>query len=206
MGLGENKMAEYTNEQLDELVSQRLAEATKEMFSKEDFEKKLQAETDRRVNSGIQTALEKNKATWELEFSENAKLTAEEKAKKDFEEKLNGLTLKEKQLLQKENELLAKNMFVTADIPESKYSKVINRLVTEDVETTTNSVQDFIDMFNDTRVEIETRIKSENSTIPKPNTSKSEGGIDKEAFNKMGYAEKLKFKSANPDLYKTFIN
>lgn len=197
-------MPEYTQEQLDAMVTERLAEATKGMFTQEEFEKKLLAETDRRVNSGIQKGLETQKAKWEQEFAERAKLSAEELAKKEFEEKLSTLTAKERDLAKKENELLAKNMFVSNNIPESKYQKIIGKLVTDDSEMTKSSVQDFIDMFNETKTELETKIKSEASQVPPPKTKIGDGVVSKEAFDKMGYAEKMAFKISNPDLFKEF--
>lgn len=197
-------MPELTQEELDAIVQERLAEATKGLITQEEFEKKLTAETDRRVNSGIQKGLETQKAKWEQEFAERARMSAEELAQKDYEEKLSLLSTKEREFATKENELLAKNMFVSANIPDTKYNKVIGRLVTEDVTATKASVQDFIDLFNETKAEIETKIKSENTYIPKPNTPSGEGIVTRETFNKMGYTEKLMFKSSNPELFKEF--
>jgi hypothetical protein len=62
----------------------------------------------------------------------------------------------------------------------------------------------FIDVFNATKNEIETKVKAEFVKVPNPKLG-GDGTVTKADFNKMGYAEKLKFKQSNPDLYKEFI-
>jgi len=89
-------------------------------------------------------------------------------------------------------------------IPKSQYDKVIGMLVSDDDESTKANVQNFVDIFNSTKVEIETKVKSEYSSIPVPKSGTSES-VTKEAFNKMGYADKLKFKATNPELYTQFM-
>lgn len=45
---------------------------------------RVTSETDRRVESGIQKGLETSKLKWETEYSERAKLSADELAKKNM--------------------------------------------------------------------------------------------------------------------------
>lgn len=192
---------EYTQEQVDQMI----AEATKGLFTQEELEKRVTSEVDRRVESGIKKGLETQKKKWEQEFSERAKLTAEELAKKDLEEKLKSFAEREREISRKANQLEAKSMLSEADIPKSHYENFIGILVTDDAEATKSNVQNFINMFNATKNDIETKVKSEYANVKKPKTGNGNGTITKEEFNKMGYADKLKFKQENPELYKDFI-
>lgn len=198
-------MPELTQEQIDAIVAEKIAEAKKGLFTEEDLQKRVTAEVDRRVESGIQKGLETQKQKWEKEFQDRATLSAEELAKKQLEEKMSGLTAKEKEIARKHNTLTAKEMLADAQIPKAQYEKLITMLVTDDEEATKARVQDFVDMFNSTKTEIETKVKTEFSKIPPPAQGSGEKTVTKEDFNKMGYAEKIKFKAENPELYKQFI-
>lgn len=193
-------MAEYSQEQIDKLI----ADAKVGLFGEEELQKKVDAETDRRVNTGIQKGLETEKAKWKLELETNAKLTAEQLAQKEFEEKLNTVSAKEQEINRKANLIDAKDMLSEASIPKKNYESFLAVLVSNDSETTKQNVQNFIDMFNSTKTELETKIKSELAKIPPPDT----GGnkiVTKVDFDKMGYVEKLGFKQKYPELYKEFM-
>lgn len=196
---------EITQEQLDQMVADRIADAKKGLFTEEDLHKKVTAEVDRRVDSGIQKGLETQRKKWETDFAERAKLSAEELAKKEFDEKFQGLAVKEKETLRKANQLTARELLTDAQIPKSYYDKFIGVLVSEDEVATQTNVQNFIDVFNLTKTDIETKIRSDMSKIPPPNTGNGDKVITKADFNKMGYADKIKFKQTNPEMYKEFI-
>ena len=191
---------EYTQEQVDQMIS----EATLGLFTEEDLQKKVTSEVDRRVESGIQKGLETKKQKWEREYSERAKLTAEELAQKQLEEKMQELSGKEKEISKKANRIEARSILAEANIPKAHYEKFIDLLVNDDAETTTSNVQNFVDVFNSTRDDITNQIKSEYSNVPKPKTG-ANGTLTKDDFDKMGYGEKIKFKTENPDLYKEFM-
>ena len=191
---------EYTKEQVDQMI----AEATSGLFTEEDLQKKVTSEVDRRVESGIQKGLETKKQKWEREYSERAKLTAEELAQKQLEEKMQELSGKEKEISRKANQIEARSILAEANIPKAHYEKFIDLLVNDDAETTTSNVQNFVDVFNSTRDDITNQIKSEYSNVPKPKTG-ANGTLSKDDFDKMGYGEKIKFKTENPDLYKEFM-
>lgn len=193
-----------TQEQLDQMIAERVAEAKKGLFTEEDLNRKVTSEVDRRVESGIQKGLETQKKKWELDFAERAKLSAEELAKKDFEDKLNQVSAKEKEIQRKANLIDAKSMLNDASIPKSHYDKFIGLLVTDSEETTLANVTNFIDVFNQTKSEIENNVKSQYSKIPKPNTGTGEGVVTKQDFDKMTFRDKVKFKQENPELYKKF--
>lgn len=193
-----------TQEQLDQLIAERVADAKKGLFTEEDLNKKVTSEVDRRVESGIQKGLETHKKKWEIELAERAKLTAEELAKRDFEDKLNQVSQKEREIQKRANLLDAKSMLSDASIPKSHYDKFIGLLVSDNEESTKANVQNFIDAFNQTKSEIENTVKSQFSHIPQPNQGKGGDVVTKQDFDKMTYMDKIKFKQTNPDLYKQF--
>lgn len=193
-------MPEYTQEQIDQMI----ADAKKGMFTEEDLNRRVTSEVDRRVESGIQKGLETYKSKWEKELSDKAKLTAEELAKQQLEEKESGLTAREKEINRKANLLDAKGLMAEAEIPKAQYEKVIGMLVSEDADATKANVQSFIDMFKETKTEIETKVKSELSKITPPRGD-DDKPLTKEAFIKLPYGEKLKLKQSNPELYHSFM-
>lgn len=198
-------MAEFTQEQLDAMINEKIAEAKKGLFSEEELNKRVTSEVDRRVESGIQKGLETQKQKWERELSEKANLTAEQLAQKNFDDKLKEVSQRELEILKRANNLEAKDMLSEAQIPKAQYEKIIGMLVTDNADTTKANVQNFIDMFNHTKVEIETKVKGEFTKIPQPKGNNGNDAITREDFIKMPYAEKLKLKTSNPDLYHTFI-
>lgn len=196
---------EYTQEQLDALIAERLAEATKGLLTEEEVAKRVTAEVDRRVEKGIQKGVETQKAKWEKELGEKAKLTAEELAQKEIQEKLAEVTAKEREIQRKANQLEAMQLLAEAEVPKSHYEKMIGVLVSEDAEATKGNIANFIDVFKATKIETESKVKAELGHVANPKQGTSDKPIDKEAFNKMGYADKLKLKTENPELYKKLI-
>jgi len=199
-------MAEFTQEQIDKMIADKVAEAKLGLFSEEDVVKRVTSESDRRVESGIQKGLETQKQKWEKEYSDKANLTADQLAKKDFETKLGDLTAREVAMMKRANNLEARDMLTEAQIPKSQYDKVINMLVSDDTDITKSQVQNFIDMFSENKTEIETRIRSEYSTVPKPNGGQGNAdAITKESFKALPYSAKLKLKQTSPEIYKEFM-
>jgi len=194
-----------TQEQIDALVAEKVAEAKKGLFTEDELSKRVSSEVDRRVESGIQKGLETYKSKWETEAQERARMSAEEIAHKEFQEKMEGLTAKEREIQKKENLISAKDMLSSANVPKTHYDKFIGMLVTDNPDTTTSNVQSFIDMFNTTKSELETTLKSQMSNIKPPNTGDGDDVVTLEKFKKMGYADKLKFKQTNPELYTKFM-
>ena len=199
-------MAEYTQEQIDQMIADKVAEAKKGLFTEDDLNKKVMSEVDRRVDSGIQKGLETQKQKWEQEFTQRANMTAEELAKKNFEEKEKLVSQKEREILKRANNIDAKDMLSEAQIPKSQYDKVITMLVSDDAEVTKANVQNFINMYNETKTDIETKVKSQFTNVPPPKGGQGGDLVTKADFMKMPYGEKLKFKTSNPELYKQFIS
>lgn len=196
---------EYTQEQLDALISEAVTKATSGLYSEDDFNRKLTAEVDRRVETGIQKGLETQKNKWREEFEKTATLTAEELAQKKLEEQMKEISGKEAEIKKRSNLLDAKDMLASADIPKTHYEKMLDVLVNENEELTKSNITNFIEVFNTTKTELETKIKSEFSKVPPPGGSGNTDPVTKEVFNKMPYGEKMKFKESNPEQYKEFI-
>lgn len=196
---------ELTQEQLDAIVAEKVSQARTGLFTEEDLQKRVTSEVDRRVETGIQKGLETYKSKWQKELEDKANMTAEELARKQLESQMAELNNREKEIKKKSNQLNAKDLLANAEIPKTQYEKVIDLLVSDDEELTKTNVQNFVEMFNSTKTEIETKIKTELSKITPPAGGNGEQPVTKEAFTKMSYADKLKFKQDNPELYSQFI-
>lgn len=197
-GIG-GKLVEEMNEQID------IQAKPEKVFTEEEFNRKLTAEVDRRVESGIQKGLETKKQKWQQEFEERAKFTAEELAQKQLEEKTKELSAKEREIAKRGNKIEAKEMLSGADIPKAHYDKFLDVLISDDADVTAQNVKNFIEMFNTTKKEIETRLKTEMSTVRNPKQGESEKPMTKEEFNKLPYSKKVEMKKDNPELWKQFM-
>ena len=191
----------------EEVIEQFDGQETKgKFFTEDEFNKKLTAEVDRRVESGIQKGLETQKQKWQREFEERAKLTAEEIAQKHLEEKTQELTAKEREIAKRANRLEAKELLSGAEIPKAHYDKFLDVLISDDADVTTQNVNNFVEMFNSTKKEIETRLKTEMSKVRNPKQGESEKQMSKAEFNKLPYAKKVEMKRDTPELWKQFMN
>lgn len=188
----------------DEANTNKGEEIHGKVYTEEEFNRKLTAEVDRRVESGIQKGLETHKEKWQRELEDRAKLTAEELAQKQIDEKAKELTSREKEIAKRANRIDARDMLSEANVPKAYYDKFLDVLISEDTETTTSNVNNFIEMFNSTKQDIETRLKSELSNVPKPNQGDPKP-VSKKDFDSMSYAKKMEFKRDNPEMYKEFI-
>jgi len=184
-------------------------------YTQEQFDAILQKEADKRVTDALGTAktkweeqkkldMESERTNLKTELEANAKLSAEELAKKEFEDKMGELTQKEISIKRKENLLQAYDEFSKAEIPKSHYEKLVGMMVSEDENATLTNVKNFIETFNVTKTDIETKIKTEMSKINSPDKGGNES-TTKAEFDKMRYSEKVKFKTEHPDAYKGFM-
>lgn len=197
---------ELTQEQLDAMVAEKVAEAKKGLFDETELHKRVTSEVDRRVETGIQKGLDTQKKKWEEEFSKKAQMTADEIADAQLKEKLKEITTREAELNKQSNLLKAKSNLAKAGVPESHYEKIVGMLVSEDETVTSENVENFVSVFNSAKLEIETNVKSQLSNIPKPNLGNGHETVTKQDFDGMKYAEKLAFRDSNPQLYKEFMN
>lgn len=171
-------------------------------YTEEELNAKLQAEADRRVTKALQTAKEK----WEQEQAvkieqekELAKLSEEEKAKKQLE--------MERQSLEKERLEFKKiklELETTKILDERKLpTKFAKYLIAEDNEKTLANINEFQESWQQAiQSEIESRLKGK---TPQKNGNTEVAGVTKEQFKKMGYTQRLELKNSNPELYNQLL-
>ena len=205
MGFGGNEM-DYTQEQLDKMLKDAIADATKGLFTEDELHRRVTSEVDRRVETGIQKGLETNKAKWQEELERKAKLTATEIADEKIKEQLKTIEQREREVARRANTLNAKDLLSEAGVPKDHYDKVLGMVVSDDAEATLNNVNSFVALFSETKTNLETQLKTELTKIPKPQTGSNDAVIDKAKFTAMPYAKKLEFKASHPEQYKSFIN
>ena len=190
-------MAEYTEEQLAELLQKEgdrrvtAALATNKTKLEQEFEEKLAAQ----------------KSQWEKDFTERAKLSAEELAQKEFEQKLAEIAEREKTLRKQSNDILAKQMFTEKGYTADQYEKMLGVLVADNEDATKANIESYMAVLEATRTATESKVRTELTKIPPPPTGDSHGGtVSKQDFDKMSYTQKVEFKISNPEEYKTFTN
>lgn len=198
-------MSEFTKEQVDKMIADAIAEKTKGLFTEDDLNKRVTSEVDRRVETGIQKGLETQRKKWEEEFSRKAQMTAEEIAQKEIEERSKELSAKEREIKRKANSLEARELLANAGVPKEHYQDLLNPLISDDDVATKTNVESFIKTYSQTKSELEAKIRAELQNVPAPQVGNGEKVIDKTAFDKMGYSEKLAFKQSNPDRYAQFM-
>ena len=171
-------------------------------YTEEELNAKLQAEADRRVTKALQTAKEK----WEQEQAvkieqekELAKLSEEEKAKKQLE--------MERQSLEKERLEFKKiklELETTKILDERKLpTKFAKYLIADDNEQTLANINEFQESWQQAiQSEIESRLKGK---TPHKNGDTGVAGVTKEQFKKMGYTQRLELKNSNPELYNQLL-
>lgn len=192
---------EFTTEQ-QEHIDKLIGDSKKGLFTEEELERRVTSEVDRRVESGIQKGLETHREKWKAEFESKAKMTASELADLELKGKLAELESRELEIAKKANLIEAKDKLTGADIPKEQYEKFIGILVTDDTDATTNNVDNFIENYNATKSEIESKIKKQMSNIPAPGIGGSDDTkITKAKFESMTYMERLDLKKEDKDLY-----
>lgn len=192
---------EYTQEQVDEM----LKKATEGLFTKEQLEREVTREVDRRVETGIQKGLETQRQKWEQEYMGKADVKADELAKKQFDEYIAKLEEKERSITRKANQVDAIHKLTEAGVPKSHYDKFLGMLIDDDTNVTNERVSNFVEMFNTTKQTLEADIKSQLGNVPAPQVGGS-ATVTKADFDKMSYADKMKFKMDNPVKFKEFMN
>lgn len=191
---------EFTQEQIDKMVADKVAEATQGLYTKSDLDR----EVDRRVESGIQKGVETQKSKWQEEFERKASLTAEERVKEQMAQMQTEIADREKALALKANTLDAKELLVDAGVKKEDLDKALQMTVSDNGEATKQNVTQFIEMFNGMKTDLETKIKAELSHVPAPEVGQGEV-MTADKFKKLGYQAQMDFKAENPKQYKQFM-
>ena len=175
-------------------------------FTEEEFNKRLQSETDRRVTEAIKKREEKlrEEMTEKIEAEkkqaeELAKLSEKEKAEKLFQMEKEKFEAERKEFERARLELEASKILDERKLPV-KFTKYV---VAQDAETTLKNIDSFQSEWQEAiQREIDSRLKGK---TPQKNGNAEVTGVTKEQFKKMGYTQRLELKNSNPELYNQLL-
>lgn len=161
-----------------------------------------QADIDREVNK-VSQKLHLDEKEMERKIrqaiEDEAKLSAEEKASARLKE----VEAKEVALRIRENTIEANAQLIKAGIDVNLSSDIIEALVSDDSEVTNKRIESFIKTHTATEDAIKQKLMS---GTPAPG---GEGGndltVNKEKFDEMSVADKIKFKEEHPEEAKAFM-
>lgn len=160
-----------------------------------------QAEFDRRVQKAIDTAVSNAQQKWQAltddrlsEAEKLAKMNKEEKAAYMQQKKEKELSDREAVITRKELMAETKNTLVEKKLPVS-LAEVLNYA---DADTCNKSISAVEKAFQEA-VEAAVNERLKGGTPPKKAPQEN---VTKETYAKMGYTERLKLKTENPELYK----
>lgn len=171
----------------------------KDVYTKEEVEKLLQQEADRRVTQArkkFESELEKRIAAERKEAERLAKLSEEEKIKHKLEEQRRQLEQRERELLHKELKLEAVKILSEKNLPVD----MIDMLVGQDADQTMNNIEAFEAAFRSAVEEAVNKRLGTTSGTPGSGTSKRMITRD-DLLNKLSYQEKIKLMNEQPELY-----
>lgn len=192
MAEGEN-MEENTNIQ-EPIVEAGSAEVS---YSQADFEKKLQAESDRRV----EMALQKERKKFQTQMAEAEKLRTmneEQKATYAWEQRMKALEDKEREFVLRENKIEASRILQEKGLPTA----MIEYMKLDDAETMMDTINSFELMFQSAVNDAVSR----RVATPSPKTgSVSQTGMSKEQFKKMSLPQQMDLYKTNPKLYMELV-
>jgi Domain of unknown function (DUF4355) len=171
-------------------------------FSKEEVDKMLQVEADKRVSQAIATA----KAKWETEFKtklDQEKEEAQRLSKLNEEERMQAELNKQKQIFEDERkQFLRERKEHETTIELSKLGLPIlfaKYLIDESDEVTNANIKKLQEEFQKSiEEEVNKRLQG---TTPKGATKTDGSTITKEQFNKMSITEKAELYNQNKELY-----
>lgn len=165
-------------------------------------DKDYQAEFDRRVQQGINTAVSNAKEKWEAlmddklsEADKLAKMTKEEKAQYMTRKHEKELEDREKAITRRELMAEAKNTLSDKNLPQ-ELAEVLNY---DDADSCSKSIAAVEKAFQKAvQAAVEDRMKGDKP----PKKAPGDTVVTREEYLKMGYAERLELKTKNPELYK----
>lgn len=193
MAEGDN-MEENTNIQTEPTVEAGSAEIT---YSQADFDKKLQAESDRRV----EMALQKERKKFQSQMAEAEKLRTmneEQKAQYEYEQRVKALEDKEREFALRENKIQASQILSEKGLP----IQMVDYMTLNDADNMMDTINNFERMFN---AAVNDAVAKRVAT-PSPRAgSVSQTGMSKESFKKMSLSDQMELYRTNPSLYKEMI-
>ena len=192
-----------TNESKADAIKKALATITipKEKFN--DLSQRLQ-NVEAEKNNLITTNSELESKYNELRTKN---MTEDEKAKEELEKLRKDKELVARQLSEIAVEkILTKNGISSENYGEEEYKNLINDLISDSVDNSSNKANNFVKILNKQKdfVEKETTSKLLKNT-PSPQTGADDKVVTKEDFDKMTYSEMMNFMKESPELYKEYI-
>lgn len=179
-----------------------------ELYTKEQVEKMLQSEADKRVSK----ALETSKAKWQAELEEKlkaekaeaeqkGKMTEAEKWQHEFEQKEKAFQEEKQQFLKQKLEMHTVKELSAVGLP-IEFSQFVTGESEEDIKTGIETLKAVFD----TAIEKTVSEKLQGHTPKGATKIQAVNTVTKEEFKKMSYAEKMAIYESNPDLYKELKN
>ena len=188
-------------EKVQEQAQQQQQEQT-ETFTKEQVDKMLQAETDRKVSKALETA----KAKWQEEFEtklQQEKSEAEKLAKMSESERLQAEFDKQKAQFESERQQFLKEKLELQTVKELSAmglpTEFSNYVMADNAETIKANIETFKSHWEQA-IEKAVNEKLQGHT-PKSATKVGGMTVTKEQFNKMSYKEKMEIYNTDIDLY-----
>lgn len=158
-------------------------------YTQAEVERMIQSEADKRVTQALETQRKKM-----AEAEKLAGMSAEDKLKYEYQQKLDELNQREAELNHKE--MLAETV---KQLAEKKLpAAAADFLVALDADTTNDNIKKFEKMFNDA---ITAEIKSKMGGSAPSTSSVESGGITKEQFSKMTLAQRSELLKNDPDIF-----
>ena len=192
-----------TNESKADAIKKALATITipKEKFN--DLSQRLQ-NVEAEKNNLLTTNTELETKYNELRTKN---MTADEKAKDELEQLKKDKELVARQLSEIAVEkILTKNSITSENYGEEEYKNLVNDLISDSVENSSNKANNFVKILNKQKdyVEKETTSKLLKNT-PSPQTGVDDKVVTKDDFDKMTYSEMMNFMNESPELYKEYM-
>lgn len=192
-----------TNESKADAIKKALATITipKEKFN--DLSQRLQ-NVEAEKNNLLTTNTELETKYNELRTKN---MTADEKAKDELEQLKKDKELVARQLSEIAVEkILTKNNINSENYGEEEYKNLVNDLISDSVENSSNKANNFVKILNKQKdyVEKETTSKLLKNT-PSPQTGVDDKVVTKDDFDKMTYSEMMNFMNESPELYKEYM-
>lgn len=191
-------MAELENENTVQTTEQtgstQEVETEKTTYTKEEVEKLLQSEADRRVTEALKKQERKN-AEKLRESEKLARMNESEKYEYQLSQREKAIEEKEKQLALAENKNEASKILAEKGLSLS----LVDFVVAEDADEMDTRIKLLEKAFKaSVKAEVERRL---NSTTPKK-ALEDDSTITKDSFKKMSIREQQELYNSNPELYK----
>jgi len=192
---------------MNEVLKELMGDSFKEDLTAEEistfFENSV-AKSGKYVPLDKYTSLEKKAKTIEslqkeLDTYKSAQLTEQEKLQQALETMQNSNKDLQKRLCKKSVE----KVLTEGGLTEEDYKDIIDSLVLEDEDKSTQLAQNLVKTFN-ARIEAEVKAKMAEKLAGAGKKPQGAEGteITKEQFNKMTYTQQIKLAETNPELYK----